>query len=98
MRGPSPPTPLPPAGEGRGLVPLAACPPVWGFTVEGSMYRAHGPSAEPGNSRISVRVHSGGLSQLLRSESSSLAAAAIASSCFFVGLGNGNVSKQVVEV
>jgi hypothetical protein len=44
-------------------------------------YRRHGPSAAPGNSRTAVRVHSGGLSQLFRSRSSSFAAAAIAFRC-----------------
>ena len=43
------------------------------------MYRAHGPSVEPGNSSTSVFVHSGGFSQRLRSSSSSFAAAAMAS-------------------
>ena len=46
--------------------------------MAGSMYRAHGPSTEPGNSSTSVLVHSGGFSQRFRSSSSSLAAAAMA--------------------
>jgi hypothetical protein len=62
------------------------------------MYRRHGPSAVPGNSRTSVRVHSGGLSQLLRSRSSSFAAAAIAFRWSSVGSGKGKVSKQVFGV
>ena len=35
-------------------------------------YRAHGPSTEPGNSKTSVFVHSGGFSQRRRRSSSSL--------------------------
>ena len=50
-----------------------------------TMYRAQGPPSEPGNSRISVRVHSGGLSQAVRRSSSSFAAAAIACRCSSVG-------------
>jgi hypothetical protein len=49
----------------------------------GSIYRAHGPSTEPGNSSTSWRVHSGGLSQLLRNDSSSRAASAIAAFPWF---------------
>src|SRR5947209_1558654 len=61
-------------------------------------YRAHGPSTEPGNSSTSVLVHSGGLSQLDRSSSSCLAAAAIAADWSAVGVGKGKVSKHVVGV
>ncbi len=57
--------------------------------------RAHGPAAEPGNSSTSVRVHSGGFNQALRSSSSSLAAAEIAAVCSGVGSGMGNVSNEV---
>ena len=53
--------------SGRDGAPAPQMEPVPG----GSMYRRQGPSVEPGNSRTSVRVHSGGLSQLLRSVSSS---------------------------
>ena len=61
-------------------------------------YRFHGPPAEPGNSGVSVFVHSGGLSLLMRSVSSSFAAAAMAARCASVGSGKGKVSKPVVGI
>ena len=48
----------------------------------------------PGSSSPSV----GGLSQFSRSSFSSFAATAMAAFCFAFGLGNGNVSKQLVGV
>ena len=59
---------------------------------------AQGPVVEPGNSRITVLVHSGGLSQLFRSSFNSFAAAAMAACWSAFGSGKGNVSKQVVGV
>ena len=64
----------------------------------GSGTYVKGPSTEPGNSSVSVVVHSGGFNQLLRRVSSSFAAAAIGNCWTWLGCGKGNVSKQVVGV
>ena len=73
--------------RGQRTVPM---PRAFGSTT----YRAQGPSAEPGNSKTSVFVHSGGFSQRCRGPLSSLATAPMAALCSAVELGSGNVSKQ----